>query len=378
MALNWYIDAWAPAEGFVFASQRPRLEDPWVRDTPEPITTLVIAAPNFEAQPVDRSVAFGAVRRGFQERFSLNGETEFGFDSLDQLVGFARRIYSGGGPGTMGGGGVEPPPEPEPEGQDGGAPASFSGELLGTEMRDMQSTGGELLDGLKRLPKAQRQHALRRSITRDVEAAASRFLIECAADAADSGSARESVRFVHAAACLSTSQKGWVELYGFAEGRSLPISYAFRRMFDPYYLYGGTVYLESSRPHLGAAARAAIPASLVKALRLPPKVRTMLDVMSYLAADRVFVARSSQAGLLPLLLAVAVNFRAHAAGSPWYDDGQETRSIDRLLLDCSNFIAEWLPIEMLAPALEEEVHAWCRRGPRDQRATKRQPQEGGR
>jgi len=377
MEMNWYIDAWAPTEGFVFASHRQRAEDPWERDTPGPITTFAVTAPNFEAQPVDRSVAFGAVRRGFQERFSLDGETEFGFDSLDQLVGFARRVYSGSGPGTMGGGGVEPPPEPEPEGQGDGAPAWFASDLLRTEMRDLQSTGADLLGALHKLPKAECRDLLRNSITPDVKTAASRFLIECAAEAARSGFTREVVRLCHAAACLSDSQETAIESYEFARERMPSVAHIFRRIFDPY-LYERLAYLGSSRPHLGQAAHAAVPAQLVKALGLPPKVRTMLDVVSYLTADRLFVARSSQAGLLPLLLAVAVNFRAHVAGSPWYDDMTDARSIDGLLLDCSNFMADWLPIEMLVPALEQQVHAWCRRGPRDQRRSRNQIEEGER
>ena len=54
MALNWYIDAWAQTDGLVFASQRERSTDPWVLDPARPVMTFAIAAPNFEAQPVDR------------------------------------------------------------------------------------------------------------------------------------------------------------------------------------------------------------------------------------------------------------------------------------------------------------------------------------
>ena len=115
---KWHIDAWAPTEGLVFASKRLRGEDPWDMRQGKaagfvPPMTFTIAAPSFEPEPVDRSLAFGAVRRGFQEGFSIDGQTEYDFDSLDQLITFARRIYSGSGPSTMGGAG-EGPLEPGP------------------------------------------------------------------------------------------------------------------------------------------------------------------------------------------------------------------------------------------------------------------------
>src|SRR5947207_8120411 len=100
-------------------------DDPWDDGAGDPASivrpvTFAIAAPGFEPGPVDRSIAFGAARRGFQERFSTNGENEYAFESLDQLIVFARRVYSGSVPGTLGGGDEGPPgPGPEPE---GGAP----------------------------------------------------------------------------------------------------------------------------------------------------------------------------------------------------------------------------------------------------------------
>lgn len=376
MALNWYIDAWAPTDGLVFASQRMQTEDPWEHDAAKPVMTFAIAAPSFEAQPVDRSVAFGAVRRGFQERFSIDGKTEFAFDSLFQLITFARRVDSGSGPGTTGGGGVEPPPEtgPEPEGE-GGAPEWFASHLLDSEKEERRPTGSDLL-GAMIVPNADRREVLKGSITPSrVRKAASRLLIECAAEAAASGLFKDSSRLVHAAACLTTSIDELRALHSLAFGRDPRYAESLVRSYERY-RYRGLMYPETWKPHLGEVTQAPIPAGFVRALGLPAKVRTMLDVVSYIAADRDFVVRSSQARLLPLLLAVAANFRAHATGFVWYDDRTDTQSIDSLLDDCSRFIADWLPVEILPPELEQEVHDWCWRGPRDQRSYKSRTEAG--
>ncbi|MEO6320428.1 MAG: hypothetical protein ABIR56_07150 [Polaromonas sp.] len=366
MALNWYIDAWAPTDGLVFASQRGQADDPWVLDAAGPLMTFAIAAPSFEAQPVDRSLAFGAVRRGFQERFSIDGEVEFSFESLAQLITFTRRIYSGSGPGTMGGGAGGPPPEPAPEGE-GGAPDWLAGQRQERQGEGQNLAGRDLLGALV-VANADRRQVVKGSITLpDVTGAASRLLIECAGAAAASGLRKDSSRLVHAAACLTTSVDELRDLYSFASERAPRIAEFLDRVYE-WHRYRGSMYLEAWHPHLGDAAQAPIAAGLVRALGLPGSVRTLLDVVSYIAADRDFVVRSSQADLLPLLLAVAANFRAHAAGFVWFDARTDTQSTDRLLDDCSRFIADWLPIEKLPDKLEEEIRAWCWRGPGGQRS----------
>lgn len=374
MALNWYIDAWAPTEGLVFASQREQSEDPWVRDSARPVTTFAIAAPNFEAQPVDRSLAFGAVRRGFQERFSVGGGVEFGFESLAQLITFARRIYSGSGPGTMGGGGGAPPPEPgpAPEGEGeggagvGGAPDWFASQLLDVEMHGGLPGGGELLDTMGDTPPAERRGVFKRSVTPQLRMAASRLLIECAVEAAASSSFQDACRLVRAAACFASSFDELDSLRSLALTRDDRIAAFLARNFE-WYHFRGVMFQEPARPQLVEVTHAPIPARFLRALGLPSSVRTMLDVLSYIAADRSYVVRSSP-GLLPLLLAVAANFRTHAAGFVWYDEKTDTQSIDRLSDECSRFIADWLPVEKLPDELEEEIRAWCWRSPADQRS----------
>lgn len=363
MEVAWYIDAWAPTEGLVFASRRTPTEDPWENDASEPVMTFAIAAPNFEAQPVDRSVAFGAVRRGFQERFSIGDETESAFNSLDQLITFTRRIYSGSGPGTMGGGGVEPPPDPgpEPEGE-GGVPEWFASQFLEMEAEEESDLPDTMIHNLA----AQRRDVF----TPRARVAASRLLIECAADAAASCFFKDSSRLVHTAACLTTSM-GWDALHSWLtrKERDPRIAKLLVRSFEGYHFLG-PMYVETCKPHLGEVMQTPIPVNLVPVLGFPRTVRTMLDIVSYIAADRLFVVRSSQSSLVPVLLAVAANFTAHDKSFVWYDDRAATQSLDRILNDCSRFIANWLPVEQLPIKLEQEVHNWCWRGPRDQRSYK--------
>lgn len=378
MAVDWCIDAWAPTEGLVFASRRTPTEDPWENDVSESVMTFAIAAPNFEAQPVDRSVAFGAVRRGFQERFSIDGVTEFAFKSLDQLITFTRRIYSGSGPGTTGGGGVEPPSDagPEPEGG-GGVPEGFANQFLEMETEEWHSTESDLLGPMIHIPAAQRGQVFRGLITPGVRVAASRLLIECAADAAASGFFKDSSRLVHTAACLNTSM-GLNALHSWLtrKERDSRITKFLVRSFEGYHFLG-PMYVETCKPHLGEVMQTPIPVNLVQLLGFPRTVRTMLDILSYIAADRLFVVRSSQSSLVPVLLAVAANFTAHGKSFVWYDDTAATQSIDRILNDCSRFIADWLPVEELPIKLEQEVHNWCWRGTRDQRSYKNRNEVGG-
>lgn len=377
MALKWYIDAWAPTEGFVFASHRLQTNDPWELDSHDPVMTFAIAAPNFEPQPVDRSAAFGAVRRGFQERFSINGEVEYVFNSIDEIITFARRIYSGSGPGTMGGGGGEPPPEtgPEPRG-DGGAPQWFASEILDVIMERQQTTFEEVLGTMQERSTKERQSFFTNLITPQIRKAASRLLIECAAEALNSTSVQDAFRLTRTASCFANSFDEWREQLSHVRGGNGLFPEFLLRVFD-WHPYPGQLCFETPRLNLRESTQAPVPMRIVQALDLPAKVRTMLDVLSYIGADRHYVAHSSQSGLLPVLLAVAANFSAQTRGSEWYgyhQDSQSARLIGRAIDDCSRFIADWLPLKELPYDLEQEVHAWCLRGPKDQRSYKRSNQ----
>jgi len=128
--LKWFIDSWSPTEGIAFVSQREPCEDPWALERTQ---TFVLRAPDFVITPVDRSIAFGATRRNFQERFGLvESRQEYGFASLQYLTAFVRRIYLGGGPGSGGEGGGSPfNGNPDAGGDNGNeAPRESYGALL--------------------------------------------------------------------------------------------------------------------------------------------------------------------------------------------------------------------------------------------------------
>jgi hypothetical protein len=362
MSETWFIDAWAPTEGLVFASRRPHRADPWSAEftgaSDAPVQTFAIAAPSFESQPVDRSVAFGAARRGFQERFSVDGETEYAFASLDQLITFARRIYSGSGPGTVGGG--EPPePGPEPDG-DGGAPFRPYGDFV--RASDAHGTGDGMLRMLKDLrTRADRASAIERLMTKAVMHDAAVVLLRCA----DSSSMhrRVSLRWFRAAGGLTGAIDidWWNRWAAKLEPRlsSGEVEYLWRRGVLPF----GP---REDRPTLAGLADAPFPIELVRAYRLPLSIRTMLDVATYIAADRKYVVASDLAALLALLIAVAAHFSIDAVMADWDLEGQ-TR-FDHLGKSCSRYIADWLPVDGLPEKLEHEVRRWCWRGPRGQRS----------
>jgi hypothetical protein len=372
MAINWHIDAWAPTDGLVFVSQRLQAADPWQQES-DPPNTFVIVAPNFEAQPIDRSVAFGAVRRGFQERFSIDGENEFGFKSLDQLISFARRIYSGSGPGTLGGGGIEPPPEMPPDGGvDGNALINeWPGVIV--DANDQRGNGSRLLDAISKASNSNPESAVKSFIGANDTACASSFLISCAFEAADTHSFDDAYRLLRTALCFASSPNEFEAALSTTQSRnSRTNNAAFLVRSLHSYHFRELGFSGAYKPNLVRVMHSPIPAKLVRALGLPGKVRTMLDIMSYLAADREYVAGLSNATLLPLLLAIAANFRAQLPSYMWHDDMWNAQSNDQLLRDCSRLIADWLPIHALPQELETEIHGWSLRGPHDQRTYKDQ------
>jgi hypothetical protein len=372
MPESWFIDAWAPTEGLVFASRRPSRSDPWSAEfigaSDARVQTFAIAAPSFEPQPVDRSAAFGAARRGFQERFSVDGETEYAFASLDQLITFARRIYSGSGPGTMGGGGEPPEPGPEPDG-DGGAPFQPYDDFI--RARDaLGSTGDELLRILKdSRTRADRTSAIERLMTEAVVHNAAVLLLQCA----DSGSMdrRVPMRWFRAAGSLTRSIDidWWYRWASKLEPRLPPgeIEYLWRRGVLPF-------GLREDRLTLAGLADAPFPIHLVRAYRLPLSIRTMLDLATYIAGDRRYVVASDLSALLALLIAVAAHFSFDTVAADWDLGGQS--SFDQLRKSCSRYIADWLPVDELPEKLEHEVRRWCWRGPRGQRSNGSQRSEG--
>lgn len=361
MEMKWHIDAWAPTDGLVFASKRDTSVDLWSQDASRLGTTLAITAPNFEPTPVDRSVAFGAVRRGFQERFSLDGEGDYQFDSLLQLTQFVRRIYSGSGPGTMGGG--EPVDGgPGPSGDDGDSSSFITDFLQSNASANGESEKRLLLDWYETSP-AKRAAQISQCASGQARFAAARLLVCCARAAFQNASIREAIRLSHAAASLTDSDQQWHDL---CESASPGLREVMRHLLDGWFPHP-FIPLEIATPHLDVAAHVPIPANCGAKFGLPSKARSMLDVVSYVAADRQYILHASVNGLMPLLLAVAANFCAHATDTIWHDAPFRTRSLNRTLERYGRFIGDWLPLAELPSDLEQEVHAWCLKTPERQR-----------
>jgi hypothetical protein len=127
-------------------------------------------------------------------------------------------------------------------------------------------------------------------------------------------------------------------------------------------------------PDLAALSEAPLPADLARAYRVPDSVRrTMHDLLCFLSADREYALHSDWNALLALLLAVAACFETRRIRLHWSDERLDVRFSERLRLACAHCIVEWLPVEPLPPALEQEVRRWCWRGPRAQRENQSQP-----
>lgn len=365
MALSWTIDAWSPTEGIVFASMREPGSDPWAPPRPGASAPVVFhaAAPGFEAAPVDRGVAFGAVHRGFQERFSLDGEREFPFESLDELLRFVRRVYAGSGPGTLGGGEPRnPEPGPTPEGN-GGAPSGPRDYILTQD--GAAPHAGLLLRELNDRPTREaRAGQLHGELSDRVAEASARLLLECAQAASGRGLPDFSPSPLHLAAhaivpsveTLRASATGPVPSTG-----------------GPWFYGTPLPGWQVRAPDLTVLSEAPFPADLARAYRVPDSVRTMHDLLCFLSADREYAFHSDWNALLALLLAVAACFETHRIRLRWSDERLDGRFSERLRVACAHFIVEWLPVEPLPPALEQEVRRWCWRGPRAQRQNQSKP-----
>lgn len=129
MTAAWYIDAWSPVDGAIFATRRTpeQRESPPPQNAPPPghrtdhdddfvpgQNTVFMCVPEIRPIPIGRrSTALAATRRHFQFGFTeLENGTEIAFDNLEQVRELVRRGYLAGG---MGPDGPALPPGPNPE-----------------------------------------------------------------------------------------------------------------------------------------------------------------------------------------------------------------------------------------------------------------------
>ena len=120
MKERFYIDTLDGLGGTAFASLRE--SDLANAQAAGDAPAWHIAAPAFRPEPVSsRAIGLAANRGSFQLGFSVDGESEVPFKSLEVLAEYVRRLFIAGGGGD-GPGGVGPTPLPPPEdgGPDGG------------------------------------------------------------------------------------------------------------------------------------------------------------------------------------------------------------------------------------------------------------------
>ncbi|MFJ2682239.1 hypothetical protein ACIOYV_00700 [Pseudomonas sp. NPDC087342] len=320
MELKWYIDSWAPTEGVAFVSKRKSCEDPWAL---EHTATLMIRAPEFEARPVDRAVAFGAARRGFQERFAIEGSKEYGFFSLEHLTTFVSRIYLGSGPGAGGGGGLPVEGGPGPKGS--GHFRVRINKLARLKIVLSETNWGVFFLELLEASPYDRFTKIQGLLNEYVLLSALELLEESAHEA------------------------------GGPQVRSN--------------------YLNWLAPtnRLETAFTAPLPHSYAQSLQLPEKLRSFTDLMSFIASDRAVIAGLSMAQVLPLLLATAIQLLRPSTISVYYrvrlydEEGWQYwhhRFSDRY----AQFILNWLPLAGLPSELEQPLKEWNQRSHEDQRA----------
>lgn len=116
MSESFYIDTLDGIGGAAFASFRTGNLTTASSAGDEP--AWFIAAPDFSPSPVStRGIALAANNGSFQLGFSVDGETEVAFRSLEVLAEYVRRLFVAGGGGD-GAGGVGPAAPTPPE--DGG------------------------------------------------------------------------------------------------------------------------------------------------------------------------------------------------------------------------------------------------------------------
>lgn len=345
MEMKWYIDSWSPTEGVVFASNRVSSNDPWDVDL---VQTIMMAAPYFEPQNVSRAIAFGAAQRGFQEQFSVQGEQETGFPTLDQLALFVRRTYTGSGSSPEGDGGDD-----GGNGGDGGN-GSDGGERERARAR-MRRRRQERMRGDR--PRGDWQSLNEFGDARKIGS----LLSEC-----QTLSFEDRVKGI--LALVRQEEKRYLEdartiLIESAHELNVPepsqAEYRLRAIADLLIFDADERY---PRYHLhevntlSLALMAPLSKSYAGFVGLPLKIRTMRDALGFLAADRHFLSERLISRMLPLLLAIAANFCSSRATANWYSYRKGYREL--FIQECCEFILRWLPFDPLPDSIEGVVSDW--------------------
>lgn len=372
---RWFIDAWFPADGIVFISLRTSRADIWQETNGEPDTegrpavAMLLRAPEFEPEPIERRIAFGAVQRGGQEGFSLDGEGEFAFESIEQVGAFVRRVYAGSGPAdTTGGAGPAPAPrDPEPDNPDAPWP----------ELDLEQGPDAEADWSLKKDVSEDKHELERRMVagcSATVRRSAANLLISSVSavfDQTGRPDRLEAVMPLLQAAMLLTAEDRdfWSQRFVQAlrrdrrrtlqPGELSVVLMLVADFFDPYPLQR-LPWPDSARSHM---VRWRLPGASAHRLLLPAQVDSWLDALCYLRADRRYLSgtKFSQWGALLLALTAPLVIARAEAWAVW----PPARALPVPWLvpiaRCMQMAVELLPAEALPASLEDNIERWCRR-----------------
>jgi hypothetical protein len=364
------IDAWAVGDGLLFTSRRPARTDIWYELSGPEIETYLVMAPDFDAVPVSRALAFGAVRRGAQEGFSLDGVQEVAFDTLAQVRELARRAYVASGIGEGGpDGGATPQERPPP---DSGPQPLFPERLAelsadgGTELAaEVNSLSLNLTGRDQPAARIKLQQALFAAMgERAIEDAAALLLASAeqmlATTLHEFGSVPAARGLLHLAACLVGAEGAWRvadRLLLKPDDMHLTRS-MFNHPLAPMYGNGGPGREVCDAMRL--LCEGLLPGhSVLAPLSLPSRCQTWMDVMEYLNVDREYFTRSRNGEWLPLAIAVACVATADRISvEPWFGPAENSNRFyqDRWRNRLAEFIAALLP----AAGLASDAEAWIR------------------
>lgn len=367
---QWFIDAWLPGDGLAFISQRGARGDVWWEANDDDggqapaATAMLLRPPRFEPESVERTIAFGAVQRGAQEGFSLDGMAEFGFESVAQVTAFVRRVYAGGGPGTTGA------PAPPGEGPDGDGSPSWPPLANDADDGADWSLAQDVSEDALVL-----EQKMAQAVSTGIRHAAANVLVGSILEAlASEGSEHrpEAVVPLLRAALLLTgeAEDPWHDFLQVIESRR---GAANALVLRPDYDVVEDMVHDWIRLRWSAAEwpdetgvewlRLPIGRTSARTFKLPAHVRSWLDALCYVRADRRYLSGHPFATWGPLLLALTAPSALPAAA--WYWAGRSARDQrwNGLLARSMRMAAELLPTEALPSGLEETIEQWCRLAP---------------
>lgn len=366
----YYIDAWHAGDGALFASLRTPRIDVWDEFEGQEVETYLLRAPDFDAMPVSRALAYGAVRRGSQEGFSLDGIQEIAFSTLAQVRELARRAYIASAIGEGGPEGDAPPVQGQPP-PDGGPSSLHSDprrELYQEWEKELADAVAELSLGSASAagePSRQRlREVIRNALDNEFLEDASRLLLASADRALEIKLAEyASVPIARSLVYLASCLVGAESLYSIS--RTIPLHDNAKIVVDlmlghPLHELGNVGQGDRGLEAMRLLCSGLLPEYQIRDTQnLPPRCLMWIDVLEYLSTDRQYFLLGRDGAWMPLAIAVAsIATAPRLPLEPWFGWKANGKSIYRSAwLDrIADLIASIIP----AGGLPSNVESWIR------------------